>query len=68
MQKLIYTYRLYNNQLRDRKMEDKTETRSLTMPKETWKKLDEMANKYSVINAQELIRRCIDSMIKGETH
>lgn len=44
-----------------------TETRSLTMPKETWKKLDDMANKYVVINSQELIRRCIDAMIKGET-
>lgn len=49
-------------------MEEKieTETRSLTMPKETWKKIDDMAAKYVVINAQELIRRCVDAMIKGE--
>lgn len=48
-------------------MEDKKETRSLTMPKETWDKLDAMCIKYTVINAQELIRRCVDAMIKGET-
>lgn len=49
-------------------MEDKTEneTRSLTLPKETWEKLDAIAKKYVVINTQEIIRRCIDAMIKGE--
>jgi hypothetical protein len=44
-----------------------TETRSLTMPKETWTHVDEMAKKYVVVNTQELIRRCVDAMIKGET-
>ena len=49
-------------------MEEKieTETRSLTMPKETWQTLDVMAKKYVVINAQELIRQCVGAMIKGE--
>lgn len=42
------------------------ETRSLTMPKETWTRVDDMAKKYVVINTQELIRRCIDAMIKNE--
>lgn len=43
-----------------------TETRSLTMPKETWARVDNIAKKYTVINAQEIIRRCVDAMIKGE--
>ena len=43
------------------------ETRSLTMPKETWTKLDKIHQKYGAINAQEMIRRCVDAMIKGET-
>jgi hypothetical protein len=50
--------------LEDNKIE--TETRSLTLPKETWATIDSIAKKYVVINAQEIIRRCIDSMIKGE--
>lgn len=48
-------------------MEQKTETRSLTLPIEKWQLLDSMAKKYSTVNAQELIRRSIDAMIKGET-
>lgn len=42
-------------------------SRTLTLPKEKWEILDEMAKKYTAISAQEIIRRCIDSMIKGET-
>jgi hypothetical protein len=45
----------------------KMESRTLTMPKEKWTILDNMATKYTVTSAQELIRRCIDSMIKGES-
>jgi len=44
----------------------KMESRTFTMPKEKWDILDEMAKKYTVITAQELIRRCVDAMIKGE--
>jgi hypothetical protein len=43
-----------------------TDSRTLTLPKLTWKKLDDMAEKYNRVNAQELIRQCIDAMIKGE--
>lgn len=51
------------------RLENKIETdsRTLTLPKITWKNLDEMAIKYNRVNAQELIRQCIDAMIKGET-
>lgn len=42
------------------------ESRTLTMPKDKWITLDDMAKKYTVITAQELIRRCVDAMIKGE--
>jgi hypothetical protein len=44
------------------------ESRTLTMPKEKWTTLDTMAAKYTVITSQELIRRCVDAMIKGELH
>lgn len=50
------------------RLENKIETisRNVTMPKTTWEKLDRMVEKYGVITAQELIRRCVDAMIKGE--
>lgn len=51
--------------IKDSKIE--MESRTLTMPKEKWIILDDMAKKYTVITAQELIRRCVDAMIKGET-
>lgn len=52
----ILVYRSLNN----------TTTRPLTLPKKTWQILDEMTKKYAVISSQELIRRCIGAMIKGE--
>ena len=44
----------------------KMEPRTLSLPADKWVILDEMAKKYTVASAQELIRRCIDAMIIGE--
>ena len=50
-------------------MENKeTEARLVTMTKTVWTKLDKMAENYGYMNAQEIIRQCVASMLKGEEH
>jgi hypothetical protein len=46
------------------KIMDENETRSLTMPKETWQKLDTTAKKRCAINAQEVIRQWINENLE----
>lgn len=42
-------------------------SRTLSLPPQTWATLDQLAKKYGYLSTQELIRRCVDAMFRGET-
>jgi hypothetical protein len=48
-------------------MEDKeTESRPLTLKKQTWDSLDQIAKKYGYLTTQEVVREFITKILKSE--